>query len=279
MSIHSMASNTSNYMQFIEIANNDIHAYQPKTLIRGLYSSRMYEVFEAIAVKESDEESLIDFTRKVMAVVEDYLSGMLPENVYITWDRKHYEPSFRFYWKRPVDKPEPQERWSFDKDFDKEKKEKKKKSKPKNPDEPILLGIFDLPTYTFYKAKAEDIIRRQKVILTNLNKISELKKEREQIIDDYSYENKEGLERGISYVLRKNNAKQAKIEIEEVDQKIQKLKDTNRRLQRSLENAELKDQERIDLTDFICTALQKELNIDVSELEMNDDSSSKEGTR
>lgn len=271
MSIHSIVSNTVNYMNFIELSEQNITEYQPKTLLRGLYGSSMYELLEYIAIKENDQVALEKYTHLIMETVEPYLRSLLTNNedwpvslkdvdVRIRWDDKHYEPSFRYYLKNSL--PQDDE---IPKDEDKNEINSNPPSGAFKNDDEVLLGIFDLATFTFYKATSDAIIERQLSIKANLDKIKELRKERQQIINDYSYENKEGVERVISYALRKNNAEQARLETDEIDKKIQRIKEANSRIEKNLNKAISAENTRIKITNAVCDVLQRQLGVNINE--------------
>ncbi len=234
MSIYSEAQNLISYMTLIKNIDSEPSYYPPKTVLQGVYASNMYKILEYIAIQHDDKKSLIDFTVKVLKVLKPWFQKGVGEDFVITYSESSYDPTLQVY-----------------KDGEQ-------------------IGFIDLPTYMFYYQEPQEVSKAKQSISSNLASIKRLESKKRRIVSDYDYKTKEGVEKALAYMVRKNNMKQANLEIAEVDRKIHKLQLKVIDLQANLSKAESKNAERLTDIQKIEKFLNQEIGMDVTPIDISD---------
>lgn len=241
MSIYSEAQDLISYMTLIKNIDSDPSYYPPRTILQGVYASRLYKILEYIAVQHDDQKSLISFTVKILKVLKPYFQTGIGDEMVVMYTEEGYDPTLQIY------KEEEQ------------------------------VGFIDLPSYTFYYQEPQEVSNAKKEISKNLNNIKRLESKKRRIISDYDYKTKDGVEKAIAYIVRKNNMKQANIEIAEVDRKIHKLQTKIVELQDNLSKAEQKNNERILDIQKIERFLSQEIGMNSVPIELTEEQSAQKG--
>lgn len=234
MSIYSEAQDLISYMTLIKNIDKEPSYYPPKTVLQGVYAANMYKILEYVAIQHDNKKGLIDFTIKILKVLKPWIQEGVGEEFVITYTDNSYDPTLQVY------KGEEQ------------------------------IGFIDLPTYMFYYQEPQEVSKAKQNISLNLASIKRLEAKKRRIVSDYDYKTKEGVEKALAYVVRKNNMKQANLEIAEVDRKISKLQSKVVELQASLSKAEAKNEERLSDIHKIEKFLQQEIGMDITPVDMSD---------
>lgn len=220
MTMYSVTANAISYLDFVQKASKYIDDYPARTLLLALYGTHQYYVLEAIVAVDEAEAELNDFVKAANTKIVDYIKTLLPKDYSFGFELpEEYDPSIR---------------------VTREKKKKNSSSINKEP-EYEDIGFIDLPSFTFYYYDSEAIEKLKTQIEKKEKQIKRLRRETKKLIEDYSYENKQGLERAISYALRKNNAEAAKKESTVNTKKIVQLQDEIYDLQDRIRKQEAKE--------------------------------------
>lgn len=219
MSIYSETQDLAGYLTLVRNIDENPSYYPPEIVLQGLYMSGQYKVLEYTMVQHDDMQSLISFTGKVLAQISRYLTKAFDGKYVARFNTATYDPTIQFY------------------------------------RDETFLGFLDLPSCRFYYQEPTGVADTKKEIGSCLKRISRLENRKRKVISDYDYRTKDGVEKAIAYVVRKNNAKQATVETAEIDRKISAVQKKMVELQTKLKEEEQRNAETLSQIEEISSFL------------------------